>query len=98
MPNPPNDSGNERASSAQLYTLLDDRAQPYRSETPGQFGGHRTGKLYGRLDCPAARRAIAAGGYVTNRVFFADERTALAAGYRPCAVVVPEAYETWKAR
>lgn len=98
MPNPPNSSSNDRASSAQLYTLLNGRGQPYRSETPGQFGGHRTGKLYGRLNCPAARRAITAGGYVTNRVFFADERTALAAGYRPCAVCLPEAYETWKAR
>jgi catechol 2,3-dioxygenase-like lactoylglutathione lyase family enzyme len=31
-------------------------------------------------------------------VFFADEPTAVAAGYRPCAVCLPEAYRTWKHR
>jgi methylphosphotriester-DNA--protein-cysteine methyltransferase len=30
-------------------------------------------------------------------VFFADENTAIAAGYRPCAVCMPEEYATWKA-
>jgi methylphosphotriester-DNA--protein-cysteine methyltransferase len=29
-------------------------------------------------------------------VFFIDERTARAAGYRPCAVCMPEKYRTWK--
>jgi Metal binding domain of Ada len=32
-----------------------------------------------------------------NRVFFADEQTAVAAGYRPCAVCLPDAYAQWKA-
>jgi hypothetical protein len=45
-----------------------------------------------------ARRAIARGGYVRNRVFFADEQTAIAAGYRPCATCLPEKYARWKAR
>ena len=80
------------------YILLDAEGQPYRSATAGAFGGHRRAKLYGRLDCPSARRAIKAGGYVTSRVFFADEQTAIAAGYRPCAVCLPEAYRAWKAR
>ena len=40
----------------------------------------------------------AMGGYVTDRVFFADEPTAVAAGYRPCAVCMPDAYHAWKAR
>jgi methylphosphotriester-DNA--protein-cysteine methyltransferase len=31
-------------------------------------------------------------------VFFADEATAIAAGYRPCATCLPEAYEQWKAK
>ncbi|WP_243789730.1 Ada metal-binding domain-containing protein [Saccharopolyspora gloriosae] len=56
----------------------------------GAVGGHRRGRIYGRLDCRAALRAIARGGYVTQRVFFADEATARAAGYRPCAVCLPE--------
>lgn len=65
---------------------------------PGTLGGHRRGRRYGRLDCPAALRAIARGGYVRDRVFFADEQTAVAAGYRPCAVCLPEKYARWKAR
>jgi hypothetical protein len=56
------------------YTLLGADRLPYQSETPGQFGGHRKTKIYGRLDCPSALRAIALGGYVTSRVFFAIER------------------------
>ena len=39
----------------------------------GTIGGHRGTKIYGRLDCPSALRAIARGGYVKYRVFFADE-------------------------
>jgi len=35
---------------------------------------------------PAALRALARGGYLANRVFFLDEATAIAAGYRPCEV------------
>jgi methylphosphotriester-DNA--protein-cysteine methyltransferase len=31
-------------------------------------------------------------------VFFADEATAIGAGYRPCAVCLPAKYATWKAR
>jgi len=30
------------------------------------------------------------GGYIQHRVFFADEATAIAAGYRPCAACCPE--------
>jgi methylphosphotriester-DNA--protein-cysteine methyltransferase len=87
-----------RARKMARYTLLDTFGQPYRSAFPGTFGGHRQAKLYGRLDCPAALRAIKAGGYVTSRVFFADEQTASTAGYRPCAVCLPEAYQAWKAQ
>ena len=63
----------------------------------GTIGGHRGTKIYGRLDCPSALRAIANGGYVQYRVFFADEGDAVAAGYRPCAVCMPERYRAWKA-
>jgi hypothetical protein len=78
------------------YTLLGADRVPYESETPGTLGGHRRTRIYGRLDCPSARRAIARGGYVAHRVFFADEATARAAGYRPCAVCLPGAYARWK--
>lgn len=79
------------------YTLIDASGRTYDSATPGRLGGHRRNKLYGRLDCPSALRAIAAGGYVTQRVFFADENVAVAAGYRPCAVCLPGKYRRWKA-
>ncbi len=79
------------------YTLLDGDRHPYLSATPGLVGGHRRAKAYGRLDCRTALAAIAKGGYVSHRVFFADEQTALAAGYRPCAVCMPAEYRAWKA-
>ena len=62
------------------------------------LGGHRLTKIYGRLDCPSALRAIARGGYVRHRVFFADEAAAIGAGYRPCARCLPERYRDWKER
>ena len=79
------------------YTLLGGAGHPYRSATPGALGGHRGNRIYGRLDCRTALRAIARGGYVAHRVFFADETAAIAAGYRPCAVCLPEQYRSWKA-
>jgi methylphosphotriester-DNA--protein-cysteine methyltransferase len=78
------------------YTLLSADGKPYRSRTPGTLGGHRAGKIFGRLDCASALRTIARGGYVANRVFFADEPTAIAAGFRPCAVCLPDQYAVWK--
>jgi methylated-DNA-[protein]-cysteine S-methyltransferase len=78
------------------YTLIGADNVPYRSSSPGTLGGHRADRIYGTLDCAGAARAIARGGYVTNRVFFADEATAIAAGYRPCAGCLPDAYKNWK--
>lgn len=78
------------------FTLVGRDGKSYSSAVPGAFGGHRGSKLYGRLDCRAALQAIARGGYVKHRVFFADEATAIAAGYRPCAVCMPQAYAAWK--
>lgn len=85
-------------NSTKRYTLLDTHGQPYPSSAPGRLGGHRRSKLYGRLNCPSALRAISAGGYTGQRVFFHDEQTAIAAGYRPCAVCMPEQYRRWKAQ
>ena len=56
--------------TVKTYTLLGPDRRPYQSETPATLAGHRAGRLYGKLDCPAALRAIARGGYVKNRVFF----------------------------
>jgi hypothetical protein len=79
-----------------LYKLLGPDGAIYLSHQPGLFGGHRRGRGYGRMDCRAALRAIAKGGYVQHRVFIADEATAIAAGYRPCAVCLPDRYALWK--
>lgn len=81
---------------AQRWWLVGPDGRSRESAVPGRFGGHRRSRIYGRLDCPSALRALARGGYVTNRVFFLDEPSALAAGYRPCAVCLPEAYRRWK--
>jgi methylphosphotriester-DNA--protein-cysteine methyltransferase len=69
--------------------------RPYESSVPGTIGGHRRTRIYGRIDCPSALRAVAKGGYVANRVFFVAESDAIAAGYRPCAVCMPAAYLSW---
>jgi hypothetical protein len=78
------------------YTLTGADGRPYTSPIKGTWGGHRGGKIYGRLDCPTALRAIARGGYAKNRLFFADEATALAAGYRPCGACCKERHQAWK--
>jgi methylphosphotriester-DNA--protein-cysteine methyltransferase len=77
------------------YHLLDSKGDPVTSDSPGLFGGNRRLKIYGRLDCPSARRALP-GGYARHRVFFADEATAIAAGYRPCGVCMRGEYRRWK--
>jgi len=77
------------------WTLVGTDGLPYASARPGTLGGHRRGRIYGLLDCPSALRAIARGGYVADRVFFADEPAAVGAGYRPCAKCMPDAYAAW---
>jgi hypothetical protein len=84
-------------ADAPTCTLIDADDKPFGSDAPGTLGGHRRRRLYGRLDCPSALRAIARRHYVVHRVFFADEPTAIAVGYRPCAVCLSEAYARWKA-
>jgi hypothetical protein len=83
-------------SSPGTWALIGPNGKPWRSPAPGTLGGHRGSKIYGRFDCRTARQAIARGGYVKHRVFFLDEATAVAAGYRPCAVCLPEKHAAWK--
>jgi hypothetical protein len=83
-------------AQSKTFTLIGRHGQSYESLMPGTLGGHRRNKLYGRLDCRAALHAIACGGYIKNRVFFIDAATAIAAGYRPCAVCLPDKYAAWK--
>jgi hypothetical protein len=85
------------ADEHRKWRLTGADGKPYESPIPGVLGGHRRTRIYGRLDCPSALRAIARGGYVTHRVFFANEQDAVAAGYRPCARCLPHAYAKSKA-
>jgi hypothetical protein len=78
------------------YKLTGADGKQYESTAPGALGGHKKHKGYGQLDCPSALRWIAKGYYVKHRVFFADEATAIAAGYRPCATCMKERYTLWK--
>jgi methylphosphotriester-DNA--protein-cysteine methyltransferase len=80
------------------WRVVGEDGKPRASDRPGTLGGHRRSRIYGRLDCPAALRAIARGGYVAQRVFFLDATHARAAGFRPCGVCLPAAHARWKAR
>jgi methylphosphotriester-DNA--protein-cysteine methyltransferase len=75
-----------------MFRLLGADGRSYSSSVPGTLGGYRRLRIYGRLDCPSALRHVAAGNYVKHRLFFADEATAIGAGYRPCAKCLPGAY------
>jgi hypothetical protein len=84
------------AERPRTYTLLGADGKPRVSAEKGTIGGHRGSKIFGSLDCRSALHTIARGGYVDSRVFFADAATAVQAGYRPCAVCMPDAYRTWR--
>jgi hypothetical protein len=78
------------------YSLIGPDGREYLSDASGTLGGNRDG-IYGRFDCPAALRALRStpDTYRAKRVFFADEVTAIAAGYRPCGTCMREAYKVW---
>ena len=84
------------STAEKTCTLIGADGRPFQSAAKGLWGGHRATMIYGRLDCPGALRAIARGGYVKHRVFFADEATAIAAGYRPCGTCCKDRYQKWK--
>ena len=56
-----------------------------------RYGGNRTLRIYGRLDCASGKRMKR-----DNRVFFADEAAARAAGFRPCGHCLRAAYAHWR--
>ncbi|MBI5112047.1 Ada metal-binding domain-containing protein [Rhodoplanes serenus] len=84
-------------SSDRTWRLMGADRRLHDSPTKGALGGNRRLRIYGRLDCPSALRWIAKGHYVKNRVFFADAATAVAAGYRPCAICLPAEWRRYKA-
>ncbi len=76
------------------YRLIGPDGQEVPSDVPGTLGGNRRRRIYGQLDCRSAVGALPTG-YAKHRVFFADEATALAAGYRPCGTCMREEYRAW---
>ena len=79
------------------YTLTGPDGEPYQSAEKGQLGGHARTRVYGRLDCPVALSLLRRGFEPRHRVFFADEETAVAAGFRPCGACMRDRYAGWKA-
>ncbi|GAA5194703.1 Ada metal-binding domain-containing protein [Ferrimonas gelatinilytica] len=77
------------------YKLLSGSGELFLSDKPGVLGGNSKAKIYGKLDCSAANRALAKG-YASHRVFFVSESDAINAGYRPCGSCMCEQYNEWK--
>ncbi|OJV14362.1 MAG: metal-binding protein [Dyadobacter sp. 50-39] len=71
------------ATSRKLKEMIDNRQIT--------VAGNRNLKIYGRLSCGSGKRMKR-----SNRVFFTDERDALAHGYRPCGHCMREAHLKWK--
>lgn len=57
------------------------------------LGGNKKLNIYGTLHCLSGKRMKR-----ENRVFFASEEEAQAAGYRPCGHCMKQAYQHWKHR
>ena len=85
-----------------------DRGEALQADRPGRKAGslrerRERSEGIGGTSSTAASTALRRcagwrkGHIVRWRVFFADEATAIAAGYRPCAVCMREEYRAWKA-
>ena len=70
---------------------------PENLPTPDVAAAETNKQKPGEAATSKAKPAGAKGHYVKQRVFFADEATAIAAGYRPCANCLPEEYAAWRA-
>lgn len=81
------------------YKLMGADGKTFLSDVPGEYGGNGKLKIYGRLDCPSALSTIKRfpGSYEKSRVFFLDEKSALAAGFRPCGNCLRAKYKEYMA-
>lgn len=79
------------------WTLLGADGLAFESPVPGALGGNGRARIYGRLECRSALRALRTDGYAEHRVFFLDCESARSAGYRPCGTCLRDDYLTWKA-
>lgn len=82
-----------------LNKLMGLDGKMYLSKTPGTLGGNWKLKIYGRMDSASALSTVPQfpGSYEKSLVFFADEKTALAAGFRPCGNCLREKYREYMA-
>ena len=83
------------------YRLIGPDGVMYESDSRGTLGGHSKQKVYGRADtCPAATRNLKKypAQFWSHSVWFATERDAIAAGYRPCGACLRDRYAEWKRR
>ena len=82
------------------YRLMGADGRFYDSPVPGQIAGNRKLKTYGQLKCGLPDCGFPDKGHPEGspkiRVFFAEEETAIAAGYRPCGGCMPQRYKQWK--
>ena len=87
------------ADEQEMYKLMGPDGEFYMSPEKGLLGGNAALKIYGRMECSSANAAIKKYGdvYPSHRVFFKDEATAIAAGFRPCGNCMKEHYRLWKA-
>jgi len=72
-----------------LYKVIKN-GQVVHTKTPGRYAGWRPGKIFGRLDCKSGMRMKK-----QNRVFFANWKDAVSAGYRPCKNCKPTPKDTY---
>jgi hypothetical protein len=64
-----------RETMTKSYRLLGADGRFYSSTSKGLLGGNNRGKIYGRLDCPSALRAVKRGQtYQQHRVFSRTRR------------------------
>jgi methylphosphotriester-DNA--protein-cysteine methyltransferase len=56
-----------------------------------RFGGNSRLKIYGTLKCKSGKRMM-----LETRIFFADEKEAIALGFRPCGHCMREKYKAWR--
>ena len=87
------------SNEQKMYKLIGADGKEYLSPSKGLLGGNGKDKIYGRLECGMANYTLKTAGretYISHRVFFKDEATAIAAGYRPCGSCMRAHFKLWK--